>query len=150
MSNNDKMSTNKDLVLSTYIKLMRAADSITNRSHRHLSEAKLSFNQFAVIEALYHLGPLCQRDIAKKILKSPRNITMVVDNLEKNNLVVRERDAGDRRFLNVHLTAEGRTLFENIYPRHVEFLTEEMTILNRGELEELGRLCQILGTRKRS
>ncbi|MBI5591775.1 MAG: MarR family transcriptional regulator [Deltaproteobacteria bacterium] len=149
MPRQDKTSKNNDLVLSSYIKLMRAADSITNRSHRHLSDVKLSFSQFAVIEALYHLGPLCQRDIATKILKSSRNITMVVDNLEKRNLVLRERDAGDRRYLNVRLTDEGRALFESIYPRHVEFLKGEMEILSAGELEELGRLCRILGTRKR-
>jgi len=150
MSNYDKTSSNNnELVLSSYIKLMRAADSITIRSHRHLTEAKLSFSQFAVLEALHHLGPLCQRDIATKILKSSRNITMVVDNLEKRKLVLRERDAADRRFLNVSLTAEGRDLFESIYPRHVKFLKGEMEILNHNELEELGRLCRIVGTRKR-
>ena len=94
-----KTSNYDKLVLSTYIKLVRAADSVNSRSHRHLSGPNLSFSQFAVLEALYHLGPLCQKDIAAKILKSPRNITMVVDNLEKRNLVKRERHTEDRRIL---------------------------------------------------
>jgi len=111
MSNNDKTSVNKDLVLSSYIKLMRAADSITNRSHRHLAEALLSFSQFAVIEALYDLGPLRQRGIDQKNLDSPSNITTVVDNLVKRKLVLLERDTGDGRFLNVHITGEDRDLY---------------------------------------
>lgn len=51
-----------------------------------------------MLEALYHKGPLCKRDIAAKILKSTGNITLLIDNLEKNGLVRRERDNEDRRF----------------------------------------------------
>jgi MarR family 2-MHQ and catechol resistance regulon transcriptional repressor len=45
--------------LNAYIKLMRAADSATARIHRHLAPCKLTVSQFVVLEALYHLGPLC-------------------------------------------------------------------------------------------
>jgi MarR family transcriptional regulator, 2-MHQ and catechol-resistance regulon repressor len=140
---------NTRLVLSSYIKLVRAADSVIARSHRHLSGPKLSFSQFAVLEALYHIGSLCQKDIAAKVLKSPRNITMVVDNLEKRGLVKRERNSGDRRFLDVSLTEEGRKLFEDIFPRHIEALKQEMEVLTPEELVELSRLCRILGTKVR-
>ncbi len=72
--------------LSTYVKLMRAAESITARIHRHLASVGLTLSQFAVLEALYHLGPLYQREIGQKLLKSSGNITMVIDNLEKRRL----------------------------------------------------------------
>ena len=137
------------LVLSTFIKLLRAAESVSARAHRHLSKVQMSFGQFAVMEALYHLGPMCQKDIAGKILKSPRNITMIVDNLQKRNLVRRERNLGDRRFLNIHLTDEGRELFEQIFPRHIECLKAEMSVLDESELKQLGDLCRILGTGRR-
>ena len=145
MPQNKKLSKSAKLVLSSYIKLVRAADSVVARSHRHLAQVNLSFSQFAVIEALYHLGSLCQKDLAAKILKSPRNITMVVDNLEKAKLVKRERSTGDRRVTNVRLTEEGTRLFEEIFPRHIETLKQEMEVLTTGELEELGRLCRKLG-----
>ena len=73
--------------LDSYIKLMRASHSVTALIHRHLSEWKLTISQFGVLDALYHLGPLFQRDLAKKHLMSDANITMVVDNLEKRSLV---------------------------------------------------------------
>jgi MarR family 2-MHQ and catechol resistance regulon transcriptional repressor len=140
----------ENLVLKSFIKLVRAAESVTVRSHRHLYEVNLSFGQFAVLEAVYNLGPLCQKDLAQKILKTPRNITMIVDNLEKRGLVRRERDAGDRRFLNIHLTAQGKEIFRKVFPRHVKQLEQELTVLTKEELEELGRLCRILGTKIRS
>ena len=143
------LSVEDKFVLSTYIKLVRATESIISRSHRHLTEDKLSFSQFAVLEALYHLGPLSQKDLAAKILKSPRNITMVVDNLEKNDLVRRERHSNDRRITNVYITDKGLSLFEKVFERHVDVLKEEMEILDKVELEELGRLCRILGKRIR-
>jgi MarR family 2-MHQ and catechol resistance regulon transcriptional repressor len=150
MVNQEDKNVTENLVLKAFIKLVRAAESVTVRSHRHLYEAKLSFGQFAVIEALYNLGPLCQKDLAQKILKTPRNITMIVDNLEKRGLVHRERDPGDRRFLNIHLTSDGKEIFAKVFPRHVKHLEQEMNILTTHELEELGRLCRILGTKKRS
>ena len=137
------------LVLSSYIKLVRATDSVVARAHRHLNQSTLTFSQFAVLEALNHFGPLSQKDIASKILKSPRNITMVVDNLEKRDLVRRERNSGDRRSFNVQITGEGRALLIDVLPRHIEALKKEMEILNARELEELGRLCRILGKRVR-
>lgn len=144
-----KRNPQEQLVLGAYIKLMKAADSVTARAHTHLALDHLSFGQFAVLEALYHLGTLCQKDIAEKILKSPRNITMIVDNLEKRGLVRRERDANDRRYFYIHLSEEGRALFEKVLPRHIEALGKEFKILNDAELAELGRICRILGKGQR-
>ncbi len=52
--------------LRTYVKLMRAAESVTARTHRHLYSTGLTISQFAVLEALYHSGPLSQREIGQK------------------------------------------------------------------------------------
>ena len=137
------------LVLSTFIKLIRAAESVSTRSHKHLARVKLSFGQFAVLEALYHSGSQCQRDLAGKILKTPRNITMIVDNLEKRGLVTRRQNPGDRRYWDIHLTPKGKQLFEEIFPRHLESIHEQMGILNEKDLKLLGNLCRVLGTRKK-
>ena len=74
--------------LNTYVKMMRAVESLTARVHRHLSSVGLTVSQFGVLEALYHLGPLSQREIGQKILRSSGNITLVIDNLEKRGLVM--------------------------------------------------------------
>ncbi|ALC17858.1 transcriptional regulator, MarR family [Desulfuromonas soudanensis] len=133
--------------LNTYTKLMRAAESVTSRAHRILAEPKLTLSQFGVLEALYHKGPLCQRDIAAKILKSAGNITLVIDNLEKRGLVRRERDNEDRRYLTIHLTAAGTSLISTVFADVETKIVAEMASLDEKEQELLGRLCKKLGTK---
>ena len=131
--------------LRTYVKLMRAAESVTTRTHRHLSSTGLTISQFAVLEALYQLGPLSQREIGQKILRSSGNITMVIDNLEKNGLVRRERFEADRRFYIVHLTDKGYHLINKIFPPHAAVIAEDLGALTAAEQDTLGRLCKKLG-----
>jgi MarR family 2-MHQ and catechol resistance regulon transcriptional repressor len=134
--------------LNAYIKLMRASESVSARIHGHLTDAGLTVSQFGVMEALYHVGPLNQGGLAKKILKSSGNITMVIDNLEKRGLVKRERRSEDRRYYTVQLTTEGRRLIRSIFPRHASKIIEEMNALTRTEQEELARLCRKVGLRE--
>jgi MarR family 2-MHQ and catechol resistance regulon transcriptional repressor len=134
--------------LNTYTKLMRAAESVTSRVSRSMSAAELTISQFGVLEALYHKGPLCQRDIAAKILKSTGNITMVIDNLEKRGLVRRERDSEDRRYLSVHLTGSGTALIAQVFARVEAAIVAEMAPLSGEEQEQLGNLCKKLGLKE--
>lgn len=131
--------------LGVYVKLMRAAESLTARVHRHLARERLTVSQFGALEALYHLGPLHQYEIGQKILKSSGNITTVIDNLEKRGLVKRVRDAKDRRCVQVRLTEEGDKLIGRIFPAHADLITREMGRLTPVEQEELGRLCRRIG-----
>jgi MarR family 2-MHQ and catechol resistance regulon transcriptional repressor len=140
--------TSTYLTLNTYTKLMRAAESVTSRVNRFLAPFNLTISQFGVLEALYHKGPLCQRDIAAKILKSTGNITLVIDNLEKRGLVRRERGSDDRRFLTVHLTDEGASLIAQAFARVEAAIVADMAALTAREQEELGILCKKLGLAK--
>ena len=127
---------------------MRAAESVTNRVGRNMSAAGLTISQFGVLEALLHKGPLCQRDIALKILKSTGNITLVIDNLEKQGLVRRERSAEDRRYFTVSLTEQGRGLIESAFAAVEAAIVAEMGSLTGQEQETLGMLCKKLGTQQ--
>ncbi|MBI1941443.1 MAG: MarR family transcriptional regulator, partial [Acidobacteria bacterium] len=40
--------------LDAYIKLMRAAESVSGRAARHLAASPLTLSQFGVLEALFH------------------------------------------------------------------------------------------------
>lgn len=131
--------------LDAYIKLMRVSDTITARLTELKTLNDLSLSQFGAMEALYHLGTMCQKDIGEKILKSSGNITMVIDNLEKKGYVARERDESDRRFLRVSLTETGRKKIEEILPTHVGAIVEMMDTLTPEEQEKLGRLAKKLG-----
>ena len=145
MKSNYKGSRDEVRALSAYVKLMRAAESVSARIHGHLSENNLTISQFGVLEALLHLGPLSQAEIAKKILKSTGNITMVIDNLEKRGLVKRERDPEDRRYYSITLTPGGKKLIGSLFPRHAAGIVKRMNALSKSEQETLGNLCRKLG-----
>lgn len=145
---NYKGSKDEARALNAYVKLMRASESVTARIHTHLVPNGLTPTQFGVLEALSSLGPLNQREIGRKILKSSGNITLVIDNLEKRGLVKRERSKEDRRSYAVDLTVAGRKLIGTIFPRHAAKVVEEMKALTGAEQEELSRLCRKVGLKE--
>jgi MarR family 2-MHQ and catechol resistance regulon transcriptional repressor len=131
--------------LNAYIKLMRAAESVTTRAHTILPK-DITLSQFSVLEALLHRGPLCQNELAGKLLRSAGNITHIVDNLEKAGLVSRERDQADRRFITVSLTAKGQTIISELFPKIAASLAIEFSLLSSAEQFTLGWLCKKIGT----
>ena len=145
MPNRYPVNQEEQRALSAYVKLSRAAQAMETASHRHLTAHNLTISQFGVLEALLHLGPLSQRRLAEKILRSSGNLTMVIDNLERDGLVRRERDPNDRRVMIVNLTRDGEKLIQNVLPAHVRGLTELFSALTSEEVEELGRLTRKLG-----
>ena len=145
--NRDGMITDEQrLILKTYAKIMRAVSNVTAGMHRHLAQYRLTVSQFGVLEALYHLGPLCQQEIGQKILKTGGNMTMVIDNLQKRGLVVRETDPNDRRYTRVGLTENGDRLIRKLFPRHAEIAARIFSALDTNEINELGALMKKLGT----
>jgi MarR family 2-MHQ and catechol resistance regulon transcriptional repressor len=133
--------------LNTFIKLTRCTNSLLARLAERNTVGDLTYSQFAVLEALYHLGPMTQGEISQKVLKSGSNMTTVIDNLERDVLVRRERDANDRRVIHVHLTEAGSKKVNVVLPGHVAALVEEFSVLSSSEQEMLGALCKKLGTR---
>lgn len=131
--------------LNTFIKMTRATESINNRLCRSLADENLTISQFGILEALLHIGPQNQKELGKKILKSGGNITLVIDNLEKRELAKREPDPNDRRAVIIQLTEKGNKFIEAFFPKHVERIVNEFSVLSPEELKELGRLCKKVG-----
>ena len=92
---------------------------------------------------------MCQKQLSDKILKSTANITTVIDNLEKRALVKRIRQETDRRYITVELTEKGKKLIQDIFPEHVKYINEELSILSAEEKLKLKTLCKIVGKKER-
>jgi MarR family 2-MHQ and catechol resistance regulon transcriptional repressor len=132
--------------LNALITLVRATEAVSGALHGPLAGHRLTSSQFGVLEALLHLGPLCQGDLAGKLLRSCASMTSVVEGLEKRGLVVRQRTEEDKRFVRVALTGKGRRLIEEIFPAHVRRVVRAFGALSDQEQEQLRRLCRKLGT----
>jgi len=131
--------------LNALINLSRACNSVQTRLSAGLDRHGITTSQLGILEALFHLGPMCQRALGDKLLRSGGNITMVIDNLEKHGLVERVRQKEDRRMIMIHLTSKGRKLISRVLPLHARDVVKEMSRLTTNEQEELRRLCRKLG-----
>jgi MarR family 2-MHQ and catechol resistance regulon transcriptional repressor len=132
--------------LNAFIALSRAAETVAARTQGEIDGAGLTEGRFGVLEALYHLGPLCAADLAAKALRSRGNLTLVIANLERDGLVARTTRAEDRRYRTVELTGKGRRLIGRMFPRHARLVTRTLAALEPREQDELRRLCRKLGT----
>ena len=138
-------TTREIQALNTYIKLQRAAETSLSRTTRLLSDYNLTVSQFGVLESLYHLGSMSQRDLAEKLLKSTGNMTSVLKGMEKRNLIQRTRSEADNRYMEVTLTPKGHTLISEYFPKHVSIIVDDMAVLTEDEQIQLAALCRKLG-----
>ena len=80
-------------------------------------------------------------ELSRLLLVTSGNLTGIVDRLEARHLVRREADLSDRRTIRVRLTQKGRSLTEEILPRHREDLDELLSFM---PLDRLIRLAALL------
>jgi MarR family 2-MHQ and catechol resistance regulon transcriptional repressor len=132
--------------LNTFIKLVRATETLMAGLGHAMAGEGLTLGQLAVLEALLHLGPMHQRALGQKVLRSDANVTTVLDNLAGAGLIVRQRSGADRRRVVVSLTPAGRRRIEQVFPAHVRRVTAALGVLSAAEQDELARLCRKLGT----
>jgi MarR family 2-MHQ and catechol resistance regulon transcriptional repressor len=132
--------------LDSYIKMMRAANSLTSQISRSLNSDQLTISQFGVLEALLHLGVMQQHTLGEKLLKSGGNITTVLDNLEKRKLIERERCKSDRRCIWVKLTKDGRQLIAKVFPKIAKLIGSAMNCVSEDELAQFGEISKRIGT----
>lgn len=74
------------------------------------SNVQLTPEQFLLIDILWNQGPMSQQKMADTLHKDKNSITKLADALEKKGLIVRERNAKDRRSNTMVLTPEAESL----------------------------------------
>jgi MarR family 2-MHQ and catechol resistance regulon transcriptional repressor len=129
-----------------WVKLTRAHDTFSHLTAADIRSFGLTPAQFGVIECLGHLDTMLIGDLTKKHLVSGGNMTVVVDNLEKDGLVERSVNVEDHRAFYVKLTPKGKRLFDKIFSKHAQFIVKLASVLSESEQAELGLLLKKLGT----
>jgi len=131
--------------LKLMITLTRCLQSINRKEHVVWQKHGLTPAQFGVLEFLHHKGALTIKQILAGTLSSGGNLTVVIDNLEKNGFVERKSGEYDRRVKMIHLTAKGKRLIGTVFPEHIRNLRTILKCCNRQEKEALIRLTRKLG-----
>ncbi len=101
------------------------------------------YNVLRILKGVHPEGhPRCE--IAKRMIDKAPDITRLIDRLEKQDLVKRDRTKEDRRMSITRITSKGLKLMEEIAP-FVEESHKEMTKnLTNDECRELSRLIEKL------
>ncbi len=107
------------------------------RLHSH----KLNPAQFDVIAQVGRNEGLTQRELADRMVVTPGNITQLLDRMQALGLVLRDADGRCNR---VHLTKQGRELFDAAVPEQEELIAERFKCLSREELQTLSALTRKL------
>jgi len=124
-----------------WVALARCSASVSRASAVDIRGYGLTQAQFAVLDVLFHKGPLPLRALGRKLLVTGGNVTFVADQLEKAALLLRRRQADDRRVIHACLTAKGEALMARIFPLHAERMRVVASVLSPGEQ---GRLAALL------
>lgn len=138
-------SESQERALRLWIALARCYGTYARAVSTKVHEYGLTTPQFGILEALYHLGPLSLGDLAGKLLVTGGNVTYVMDRLEEQGLVYRERSPSDRRCIRAKLTEKGHAVIADVFPGHAGFIEEMSRGLSPSEQEELRDLLKRLG-----
>jgi MarR family transcriptional regulator, 2-MHQ and catechol-resistance regulon repressor len=131
--------------LRLFVVLQRAAESVDAHSRADIARHGLTPAEFAVLEVLYHKGPLLLKDVQQKILVSSGGITYLVDRLAARGFVERRACETDRRASYAALTGEGEALIAEIFPAHAQTIERSVQGLDAGEREIVIALLRKLG-----
>ena len=123
-----------------------AALRLAGRSLHHLQERwaeshGLSEGRMGVMFRLYRGGACALGDLAGELDTTPRNVTGLVDHLERDGLVERIPDTEDRRSVRARLTPAGKERIEGIWKEGIERQFEVVRDMTKDDLAQLRHLC---------
>jgi MarR family 2-MHQ and catechol resistance regulon transcriptional repressor len=131
--------------LHLYVVLSRASEALHAHTKSDIESHGLTQTEFAILEALYHKGPMLLGEVQKKILVSSGGITFLIDKLVKRGLVQRRLCDTDRRARWAELTDAGRELIASIFPGHADVIRRAISGLSAAEEQTLIGLLKKLG-----
>jgi len=138
-------SLNIDLTAVEALSAVRLAGrSISLLQDRWAESHGLSEGRMAVMFRLYRGGDCALGDLAGSLDTTPRNMTGLVDHLERDGLVERVPDPGDRRSVRARLTDTGKARIEGIWKEGIERQFEVVRDMTKDDLAQLRHLCLLL------
>ncbi len=129
---------------SLWIRFLRFNLVSNKKLQDDLERLDLTSPQFYVLATIGYAGELPFGEIGEKMMVTVSNLTGIVDRLEEKRLVVRERDARDRRVVRVTLTDKGMKVYKNTIPLFEKSISQFFSPLNKIQQKELASLLRKL------
>jgi DNA-binding MarR family transcriptional regulator len=126
-----------DQVLEAIIYLYTESRRITKELAKR---ADLTGPQLTVVKLLEQVGDLSLSELSDKIRAQNSTVTGIIDRMEREGLVTRERSKEDRRVVHIRLTAKGHTLAGAIPVEPMEIFKGALESLSGQEMRDLMRI----------
>lgn len=127
--------------------LKRCGALMSQVAERRFAAAQVSFTQWMVLANLGRFEHLTASALSAETCHDMGALTRIVDDLEEESLVRRERSEQDRRVVEITLTPEGRRHLQAGKRLVVELLNSLLGPFSRQEIETLIALMQRLAAR---
>lgn len=92
----------------------RIARKMTRIIQELLAPYRLTTTQFFLLTALYEEDGVLISTLARKVALDRATLTGLLDRMERDDLIARRPDAGDRRAIRIHLTQKAEGLREEL------------------------------------
>ncbi len=135
-----------DQVLEAILYLYTEGRRLTKESARR---ANLTSPQLTVIKVLETFGDVSLSELSERIRAQNSTVTGIIDRMEREGLVKRERSKEDRRVVHIRLTAKGLGLARDIPVEPMEILRHAILSLSTTEGRELVKISTKLAKRVR-
>lgn len=100
--------------------------------------AEISFDEFMVLDILKNLGNMCQRDLAKQILKDRANTGRICNELcTKKYIEIKIEEKNNRPIKNCVLTRNGKKYFDKLYLKIRPILEDVLQYFDEEEEKRL-------------
>lgn len=128
----------------TIIELKKTSDMLEEKHNIFFNKYDLSLSKFNLLVILYNDpdGCLMLSEIGKLMLVTRSNITGLIDRLEKQGFVARQRHKEDRRIIMSVLTEQGREITKKIIDEYKTWSKNSMAMLNDDEKREMINLLK--------
>ncbi len=136
-----------DAIVETIIYLYTESRRVTKGMAR---EVGLTGPQLTVIKLLETFGDLSLSNLSERIRAQNSTVTGIIDRMEREGLVSRERSASDRRVVYIRLTDKGRRLAQKIEVEPMQVFTKALVELSAADLKDFVRILGKLQKRVRA
>ena len=140
-----KTSTRKfdSVQQEAYLAIWRTYDRLRAIEEALFSEWNLSAQQYNVLRILESSNPdkIPTLSLTKRLISRAPDITRMLDRLEQNDWIERERSAEDRRTVLVGITTEGLRLLKELQRPLAQCHQKQVGHLS---VKELKKLCELL------
>jgi len=144
---NPDLKSDVDQVVETILYLYTESRRITKELARR---ADLTGPQLTVVKLLETIGDLSLSELSERIRAQNSTVTGIIDRMEREGLVTRERSREDRRVVYIKLTAKGRELAQEIPVEPMEIFKGALESLSAQEMKDLMRILTKVAKRVRS